>query len=62
MLRLRSTDPGIRMPIVGRGLMHEEGVELIRQWISEMKYPEMAAHQDRLDQEREAQATLEVPQ
>lgn len=62
MLRLRSTDPGIRMPIVGRGLMHEEGVELIRQWISEMKYPEMAAHQDRLDQERKAQATLEVPQ
>ena len=28
MLRLRSTDPGIRMPIVGRGLMHAEGVEL----------------------------------
>ncbi|MEZ6080901.1 MAG: hypothetical protein R3C56_36095 [Pirellulaceae bacterium] len=39
MLRLRSTDPSIRMPIVGRGLMHEEGVELIRQWISEVKYP-----------------------
>ncbi len=51
MLRLRSTDPGIRMPIVGRGLMHEEGVDLIRQWISEMEYPEMAANQDRLDQE-----------
>ena len=56
MLRLRSTDPGIRMPIVGRALMHEEGVELIRQWISEMDYPVMSANQDRLDQERKYDA------
>lgn len=47
--RLRSTDPGVRMPIVGRGVMHEEGVALIEQWISEMKFTEMAAAQARAD-------------
>jgi uncharacterized repeat protein (TIGR03806 family) len=57
ILRLRSTDPGIRMPIVGRGLMHEEGVELIQKWISEMQYPEMTASQDKLDQRMEARRT-----
>lgn len=50
LARLQSTDPGIRMPIVGRGIMHAEGVELIRQWISEMKYPEMTARQQKIDQ------------
>ena len=54
MLRLRSTDPGIRMPIVGRGLMHEEGVDLIQKWISQLKYPKMEANQDKLDEQLEA--------
>jgi uncharacterized repeat protein (TIGR03806 family) len=39
--RMKSTDPGIRMPVVGRGLAHEEGLALIRQWIEEMDYPEL---------------------
>ena len=43
--RLRSTDPGVRMPIVGRGLVHEEGVELIKQWIEQMQFDEMAQAQ-----------------
>ena len=43
--RLRSTDPGVRMPIVGRGLVHEEGVELIKLWIEQMQFEEMAQAQ-----------------
>ena len=35
--RIESTHPGIMMPEVGRKLVHKEGVELIRKWISEMK-------------------------
>jgi uncharacterized repeat protein (TIGR03806 family) len=35
--RIESTHPGIMMPEVGRKLVHEEGVELVRKWISEMK-------------------------
>jgi uncharacterized repeat protein (TIGR03806 family) len=35
--RIESTHPGIMMPEVGRKLVHEEGVELVRRWISEMK-------------------------
>jgi len=35
--RIESIHPGIMMPEVGRKLVHEEGVELIRQWISEMR-------------------------
>jgi uncharacterized repeat protein (TIGR03806 family) len=53
MMRLESTDPGIRMPIVGRDLMHAEGVELIRQWITELEYPVMAAKQLDNDQRRQ---------
>ncbi len=34
--RMESTDPGIKMPEIGRGLVHTEGVALIRQWIAEM--------------------------
>lgn len=34
--RLTSTDPGVRMPTVGRSLVHEEGAELIREWIQSM--------------------------
>ena len=39
-IRLKTTDPGMRMPVVGRGLVHDEGLELIREWIEEMEPPE----------------------
>ncbi len=35
--RMISDDPGIRMPEVGRSLLHKEGVDLITRWIAEMK-------------------------
>ncbi len=35
--RIESTHPGIMMPELGRTLVHEEGVALVRQWIAEMK-------------------------
>ncbi|PQM29609.1 hypothetical protein CVO77_01475 [Sphingopyxis lindanitolerans] len=34
--RLESLDPGIAMPELGRGVVHKEGVALLRQWIAEM--------------------------
>ncbi len=34
--RIESTHPGIMMPELGRTLVHEEGVELVRRWISEL--------------------------
>ncbi|PXW75860.1 putative repeat protein (TIGR03806 family) [Blastomonas natatoria] len=34
--RMASTEPGVAMPEVGRSLVHEEGVALIRQWISSL--------------------------
>ncbi|MFA0811193.1 SO2930 family diheme c-type cytochrome [Microbulbifer epialgicus] len=34
--RVESVDPGAMMPELGRGLVHEEGVELLRQWVSAM--------------------------
>jgi uncharacterized repeat protein (TIGR03806 family) len=37
--RIVSTDPGIMMPEMGRKLVHEEGVELVRQWILTMPRP-----------------------
>lgn len=37
LFRIQSTNPGIMMPELGRTLVHEEGVEIIREWISEMK-------------------------
>ena len=37
LYRLKSTDPGIAMPEVGRATVHKEGAELLEQWISEMK-------------------------
>ena len=36
LYRMESTDPGAMMPEVGRSMVHEEGVELIREWIKEM--------------------------
>lgn len=35
--RLKSLDPGITMPEVGRSIVHDEGVALLSQWIAEMK-------------------------
>lgn len=41
--RMESTDPGVMMPELGRSLVHEEGVELIRQWIAAMSAQECGA-------------------
>ncbi|MCS6974437.1 MAG: hypothetical protein NZM13_08125 [Cyclobacteriaceae bacterium] len=35
--RITSTDPGIMMPELGKKLVHEEGVQLIRDWIASLK-------------------------
>lgn len=35
--RLASLDPGIKMPEVGRVMVHEEGLALLNEWITEMK-------------------------
>ncbi|MES2148201.1 MAG: SO2930 family diheme c-type cytochrome [Pseudomonadota bacterium] len=35
--RLQSADTGVMMPELGRGLVHVEGVALIREWIGAMK-------------------------
>lgn len=35
--RINSTDPGVMMPELGRKIIHEEGVSLIRDWISKME-------------------------
>ncbi len=35
--RIESVHPGIMMPELGRKLKHEEGVAIIREWITEMK-------------------------
>ncbi|MFC6980796.1 hypothetical protein [Microbulbifer taiwanensis] len=34
--RVESTDPGAMMPELGRSLVHEEGSELLRQWVASM--------------------------
>lgn len=38
LYRMENDDPGIRMPELGRQLQHSEGVELIKNWIREMKH------------------------
>lgn len=35
--RLKSTDPGIAMPELGRATVHDEGVALLEEWIRDMK-------------------------
>lgn len=35
--RMKSTDPGVMMPELSRSLIHQEGVELISEWIKGMK-------------------------
>lgn len=34
--RMASTEPGVAMPEVGRSMVHDEGVALIREWISSL--------------------------
>lgn len=34
--RMKSTDPGIAMPELGRATVHEEGVKLLEEWIAAM--------------------------
>lgn len=36
LYRMEENDPGIRMPELGRQMAHQEGIELIRQWIKQM--------------------------
>ncbi len=36
LFRMESDDPGIRMPEINRQIPHEEGIELIREWIRNM--------------------------
>jgi uncharacterized repeat protein (TIGR03806 family) len=37
--RMNSTDPNIRMPELGRTMIHDEAVELIKEWIASMDMP-----------------------
>lgn len=34
--RMNATDPGVMMPEIGRSVVHDEGVELIRKWIESL--------------------------
>lgn len=34
--RIKSVDPGVMMPELGRTMAHDEGVELVRAWIAQM--------------------------
>jgi len=36
LFRMESTHPGVMMPELGKRLVHDEGVELIREWIAAM--------------------------
>lgn len=40
VFRMESEDPGIKMPEVGKNLVHKEGVALVREWISSMEQKE----------------------
>jgi hypothetical protein len=35
--RMASGEPGVMMPELGRRLRHEEGIELVKNWISSLK-------------------------
>jgi hypothetical protein len=37
LYRMRSLEPGIAMPELGRASAHVEGIELLEQWIKAMK-------------------------
>lgn len=62
MHRISSTDPGIRMPAVGRGLLHREGTALIQEWIAQLEYPELSAAQRRTDEGLSGRRLLLQPQ
>jgi hypothetical protein len=34
--RISSTSPSVMMPLIGRTLVHQEGVELIQEWINSL--------------------------
>jgi uncharacterized repeat protein (TIGR03806 family) len=36
VFRMQSQDPGIMMPELGRSLIHQEGIELVEEWISSL--------------------------
>lgn len=38
-LRLSSTDGSVRMPLLGRTLVHREGLAVINEWISSLGPP-----------------------
>jgi hypothetical protein len=33
---MRSTEPDVAMPELGRALLHEEGIALVRRWIASL--------------------------
>jgi hypothetical protein len=35
--RINSTDPGVMMPELGKTLIHDEGVALIKEWIEKIQ-------------------------
>ena len=37
VFRMESTDPGIMMPELGRAIKHQEGIQLIREWIGSLE-------------------------
>lgn len=37
LYRMENTDPGVMMPEIGRVMVHQEGVALIRDWIARLK-------------------------
>ncbi|WP_353481353.1 SO2930 family diheme c-type cytochrome [Haliscomenobacter sp.] len=37
LYRMEKTDPGVMMPEIGRVMVHQEAVELIRDWIADLK-------------------------
>lgn len=38
-VRISSTEASVRMPIIGRTLVHEEGVQLMKDWINSLQNP-----------------------
>lgn len=37
MYRIQSIDPGVMMPELGRTMVHEEGVAVVREWIASLQ-------------------------
>ena len=35
--RLSATDESVRMPLLGRSIVHTEGIELLEQWINTLE-------------------------